>query len=152
MARDFDPSASQQRAISLFGLTFDGTHAGAKAVLTAAGLTENGIPSGLSPVASKKLSDDELRAAFGVTIVDTATASTIGAAAIQAARDERNAESLRWQQIRRDRRDAENARIEARRNGEYIGHDHDENALDDMAATVPADHYTAQQQLPDIDY
>lgn len=75
MARDFDPSASQQRAINVFGLTFDGTHAGAKAVLTAAGLTENGIPSGLSPVAARKLSDDELRAAFGVEVADASTAS-----------------------------------------------------------------------------
>lgn len=89
MARDFEPSASQQRAINLFGLSFDGTHAGAKAVLTAAGLTENGIPAGLTPAKAKKLSDDELRAAFGVQVADAETASQAGAATLAAERAER---------------------------------------------------------------
>lgn len=116
MARDFEPSASQERAIALFGLTFDGTHAGAKAVLTAAGLTENGIPAGLTPQKAKKLSDDELRAAFGVSIADAATASATGAAAIQARRDERNAADSMWRQIHQERRDAANAYAR----GEYV--------------------------------
>ena len=116
MARDFDPSASQQRAISLFGLTFDGTHAGAKAVLTAAGLTENGLPNGLTPARAKKLSDDELRAAFGVAVTDAETASAAGLAAVQARRDELAAEASRWHQVHRERRDAANAFAR----GEYV--------------------------------
>lgn len=95
MARDFEPSASQQRAISLFGLTFDGTHAGAKAVLTAAGLTENGIPNGLTPAKAKKLSDDELRAAFGVQVVNATAASVAGANALATERAERERNAYR---------------------------------------------------------
>src|SRR5688572_13840674 len=86
MAREFTPSASQERALALFGLACDDTHAGAKAVLLAAGLTENGIPAGLTPQKAKKLSDEELRAAFGVAVADAATASEAGLAEIEAAR------------------------------------------------------------------
>jgi hypothetical protein len=116
MAREFSPSASQERAINLFSLTFDGTHAGAKAVLTAAGLPENGIPVDMTPAKAKKLTDDELRAAFGVAVVDAASASANGIAEVQAIRDERNAEGLRWQRIHQDRRDAANAYAR----GEYV--------------------------------
>ena len=114
MARDFDPSASQRRAITLFGLTFDGTHAGAKAVLTAAGLSEAGIPNGLSLVTARKLSDDELRAAFGMVVVDAEAASAIGTATIQSHRAERNADAAEWDRTNRERRQAANDRI---RNG-----------------------------------
>lgn len=117
MAREFTPSASQERTIALFGLTFDGTHAGAKAVLTAAGLTENGIPNGLSPAKAKKLSDDDLRSAFGVVVADAETASAAGLATIEQARAERNATDSMWRQIHQDRRDAENARIDASHRG-----------------------------------
>jgi hypothetical protein len=150
MARDFDPSASQQRAIALFGLTFDGTHAGAKAVLSAAGLTENGIPNGLTPVAARKLSDDELRAAFGVATVDASTASATGIAAVQAHRDERAADRLRWQEIHRARRDAENARIRAIQYGEYVPSDSREDVreeLAEVAARSPEDHDIGQRRL-----
>lgn len=38
MAREFTPSASQERAIVLFGLTFDGTHEARPQFVEAGGL------------------------------------------------------------------------------------------------------------------
>jgi TRAP-type uncharacterized transport system substrate-binding protein len=133
MARDFEPSASQRRAINLFGLSFDGTHAGAKAVLSAAGLTENGIPNGLTPAKAKKLGDDELRAAFGVVVVDAAAVSAQGAAAVQAIRDERATTTDRINAAFQARRDAMNAYAAARKAGEIAPYHSDEDVREEMA-------------------
>lgn len=90
MAREFPTSASQDRMISLFGLTCDGTTAHAQAVLTAAGLPSNGIPVGLTPQKAKKLTDAEIVAMFPsantATAVETATAEVEKARAESARR------------------------------------------------------------------
>lgn len=110
MARDFEITVSQQRALDLFGLACSGGFTDAKLVLLGAGLTENGVPSGLTPREAKKLSDDELKTAFGVVAPSYET--TMRAASIQASRSY-VAPTLGDRKRERRARDEQNARLRA---------------------------------------
>lgn len=61
---EFAASKSQVRALTLCGLTSDGTARHAAAVLAAAGFPADGVPAGHTFRSAAKLSDAEYRALF----------------------------------------------------------------------------------------
>lgn len=134
MAREFPTSASQDRMIRLFSLTCDGTTDHAKAVLSAAGLPGNGIPSGLSPAAARKLTDDALVAMF--PSASTEGAVEAGTAATDAAKAERNRRDDEYRAREKAARDAETARIRAWRDGETLDRQDEEDADREAVARI----------------